>query len=105
VPEPEVEALIARVETELQATGASEVPSERIGDLVLRELKRLDDVAYIRLASVYRSFADLDELRREVEELRGQRNGGRTVSKAARRKSRVRAPRVGTDSELAPTSS
>lgn len=95
VPEAEVEALISRVETELLATGASEVPSAKIGDLVLRELKQLDDVAYIRFASVYRSFADLEDLRREIEDLRGQRTGGRVLPNVARRKGRVRVPKHG----------
>jgi transcriptional repressor NrdR len=46
------------------------VPSSAIGEAVLRELKALDEVAYIRFASVYRQFQDIDDLRREVEELR-----------------------------------
>jgi transcriptional repressor NrdR len=95
VSEAEVEALISRVEAELLATGAAEVPSAQIGDLVLRELKQLDDVAYIRFASVYRSFADLEDLRREVEELRREPDGALAMPKAARRRSRVRVPRRG----------
>ena len=46
------------------------MPSSAIGETVLRELKELDEVAYIRFASVYRQFADLDDLRRAVEGLR-----------------------------------
>jgi transcriptional repressor NrdR len=52
------------------ARGTAEVPSSAIGEGVLRELKALDEVAYIRFASVYRQFQDIDDLRREVEELR-----------------------------------
>jgi transcriptional repressor NrdR len=69
VGEREIEALVQRVEADLHALGTSEVPSSAIGESVLRHLKELDEVAYIRFASVYRQFADLDDLRREVEDL------------------------------------
>lgn len=71
VPQAEIDRIVATVETELLAIGTVEVPSTTIGEIVLRELKQLDHVAYIRFASVYRDFADLDDLRREVEVLRG----------------------------------
>ena len=71
ISEDEVEALIQRVEGQLLALGTREVPSHLIGETVLRELKALDQVAYIRFASVYREFADLEDLRREVEGLAG----------------------------------
>lgn len=70
VGEAEIEALLARVEAALLARGTAEVPSSAIGEAVLRELKALDEVAYIRFASVYRQFQDIEDLRREVEELR-----------------------------------
>jgi transcriptional repressor NrdR len=70
VGEEEIDAVLARVEAELLALGTAEVPSSVIGEAVLRELKELDEVAYIRFASVYRQFQDIDDLRREVEELR-----------------------------------
>ena len=70
VGEDEIDAVLARVEAELLALGTAEVPSSVIGEAVLRELKALDEVAYIRFASVYRQFQDIDDLRREVEELR-----------------------------------
>ncbi len=69
VGEQEIDALLARVEAELMALGTAEVPSSAIGEAVLRHLKELDQVAYIRFASVYRQFADIDDLRREVEGL------------------------------------
>ena len=50
-----------------------EVPSSAIGELVLQELKELDQVAYIRFASVYRQFADLSDMQRELETLRDDR--------------------------------
>jgi transcriptional repressor NrdR len=70
VGEDDIDALLARVESKLLAFGTAEVPSSAIGESVLRELKALDEVAYIRFASVYRQFQDIDDLRREVEELR-----------------------------------
>ena len=72
VGEEELNGLINRIESELLALGTTEVPSSVIGELVLRELKELDHVAYIRFASVYRQFADIEDLRREVEELTGR---------------------------------
>ena len=50
--------------------GLREVPSSRIGELVMRELKKLDKVAYIRFASVYRSFEDIDDFKTLVDEVR-----------------------------------
>ena len=73
VGEQEIENLVGRIETQLLARGTSEVPSSLIGELVLQELKDLDQVAYIRFASVYRQFADLSDLEREVETLRDGR--------------------------------
>jgi transcriptional repressor NrdR len=70
VGEEAIAALLARIESNLLALGTAEVPSSAIGEAVLRELKALDEVAYIRFASVYRQFRDIDDLRREVEGLR-----------------------------------
>ncbi len=75
VGEEQIDALLQRVEAALLALGTREVPSSAIGEAVLRELKDLDEVAYIRFASVYRQFADLEDLRREVEELRPAARG------------------------------
>lgn len=69
VGEKEVDALIQRVEGKLLALGLEEVPSQVVGETVLNELKSLDQIAYIRFASVYRSFADLEDVRREMEGL------------------------------------
>jgi transcriptional repressor NrdR len=70
VGEREIDALVQRVEADLLAMGTPEVPSTAIGEAVLRHLKELDQVAYIRFASVYREFADIEELHRELEGLR-----------------------------------
>jgi transcriptional repressor NrdR len=70
VGEEAIDALLTQVEADLLALGTAEVPSSAIGESVLRELKALDELAYIRFASVYRQFQDIEDLRREVEELR-----------------------------------
>ena len=65
----QIDSAIERIEEKLLATGAREVPSARLGELVMRELKKLDKVAYVRFASVYRSFEDIDEFRALVDEV------------------------------------
>jgi transcriptional repressor NrdR len=69
LPAGAVEAVADAVEAALRARGAPEVPSQDIGELVMDHLRELDHIAYIRFASVYRSFADLEELQRELERL------------------------------------
>lgn len=64
-----LEQLVNDVETALMARDDQEVPSPVIGDLVMAQLRDLDEVAYIRFASVYRSFGDLGKLREAVDEL------------------------------------
>ncbi|MGH8373210.1 MAG: transcriptional regulator NrdR [Gammaproteobacteria bacterium] len=64
-----VEAAIARIVHRLQVTGEREVRSLQVGELVMEELRQLDEVAYVRFASVYRSFQDANEFREEVERL------------------------------------
>ena len=66
----QIDSAIERIEEKLLATGAREVPSARLGELVMRELKKLDKVAYVRFASEYRSFEDIDEFRALVDEVR-----------------------------------
>jgi len=62
----QVDAAIERIQDKLLASGSREVPSTRIGELVMRELKRMDKVAYVRFASVYREFEDVDEFRQLI---------------------------------------
>ena len=64
-----VDAAIARIEEKLLSLGVREVASERIGELVMRELKRIDKIAYVRFASVYREFQDVDEFAEAIEEV------------------------------------
>ena len=66
----QVDYAIERIEEKLLGLSAREVPSTRIGELVMRELKKLDKVAYIRFASVYRSFEDIDDFKTLVDEVR-----------------------------------
>ena len=66
----QVDAALGRIEDKLLATGANELPSAKIGEMVMRELKKLDKVAYVRFASVYRSFEDIDEFKTLVDEVR-----------------------------------
>lgn len=65
-----VEAALARVTHRLQTMGEREIPSRRIGDLVMEELRALDEVAYVRYASVYRSFQDVESFQEEIRRLR-----------------------------------
>ncbi len=66
----QIDSAIERIEEKLLNLGQREIFSSRIGELVMRELKKLDKVAYIRFASVYRSFEDIDEFRALVDEVR-----------------------------------
>jgi|MGYP001252287914 transcriptional repressor NrdR len=65
----QIDAAIDRIQDKLMATGARELPSARLGELVMRELKRIDKVAYVRFASVYRSFEDVDEFRQLIRDI------------------------------------
>lgn len=64
-----LEAALAHIKSRLRATGEREVKSLVVGELVMAELRKLDEVAYIRFASVYRRFQDLDEFREEIDRL------------------------------------
>ena len=63
------------IEAELRASGVGEVPSSRVGALAMDRLREIDQIAYIRFASVYQSFEDLADLKREVDSLFGERDG------------------------------
>ncbi len=65
----QIDAAIERIREKLLTSGAREVPSSRLGELVMRELKRIDKVAYVRFASVYRSFEDVDEFRQLIRDI------------------------------------
>lgn len=65
----QVDSAIERIQDKLLASGAREVPSARVGELVMRELKRIDKVAYVRFASVYRQFEDVDAFRQLIRDI------------------------------------
>jgi transcriptional repressor NrdR len=69
VPADAMEAALSRIHKTLMASGDREVASRHIGELVMHELKALDQVAYVRFASVYRSFEDVNAFREEIERL------------------------------------
>ena len=66
----QIDSAVERIEEKLLNLGVREIPSSRIGELVMRELKKLDKVAYVRFASVYRSFEDVDDFKSVVDEFR-----------------------------------
>lgn len=66
----QVDSAVERIEEQLLSKAQREVATNRLGELVMRELKKLDTVAYIRFASVYRSFEDIDDFRAMVDEVR-----------------------------------
>ena len=65
----QVDAALERIQDKLLSGGAKEVASARLGELLMRELKRIDKVAYVRFASVYRSFEDVDEFRQLIRDI------------------------------------
>ncbi|AWF82758.1 transcriptional regulator NrdR [Microbulbifer sp. EKSA008] len=64
-----VESAVSQIKHALQATGERELPARAIGELVMEQLRELDQVAYVRFASVYRRFEDVSEFREEIERL------------------------------------
>jgi len=73
----QLEEVVDRIERGLQETGEKEVPSAIIGESVMKELAKLDEVAYVRFASVYRSFKDLGEFMSELKDLIQERKKGK----------------------------
>jgi len=90
-----IEEAADRIERFLQSKGDKEVASTVIGEEVMRQLYDLDKVAYVRFASVYRSFQDLDAFMRELKDLIGGRSGAeekRVRQRPSRRSARVAEP-------------
>src|SRR5579871_2477740 len=67
-----MEAALARIVHQLQVAGEREIKSRQLGDWVMDELRNLDEVAYVRFASVYRRFQDVNEFREEIERLQDE---------------------------------
>jgi transcriptional repressor NrdR len=70
VPSEAIDAAVVHICNKLRALGEREVAARMIGELVMEELRHLDEVAYVRFASVYRSFQDVDAFRDEIDRLR-----------------------------------
>ena len=75
-----IETALVHILRKAMTCGEKEIPSAQIGEMVMTELQQLDQVAYVRFASVYRSFEDIDEFRKEISKL--TRNAKRSESKA-----------------------
>ncbi|HAD10597.1 MAG TPA: transcriptional regulator NrdR [Porticoccaceae bacterium] len=76
----QIEAALSQIKRFLQSTGEREISAQIIGEKVMDQLRELDDVAYVRFASVYRSFQDLNEFRAELDRLEeesGQKGSGK----------------------------
>jgi len=69
VPSHDVDSSVRAIVNDLRKSSEREVPSRQVGELVMRELKKLDQVAYVRFASVYRKFEDMQAFREEIEKL------------------------------------
>jgi transcriptional repressor NrdR len=74
-PADAAEVAADAIEAALRSSGLSEVPSSRIGEMAMDRLRALDQIAYIRFASVYQSFEDIEQLKREVDTLLAERGG------------------------------
>ena len=74
----EIESCLNRITHELRSTGERELPSRRIGEEVMKELRKIDAVAYVRFASVYRDFQDVSEFQEEIKKLTrsGEKDNG-----------------------------
>lgn len=89
VPLARLEAIVDGIERELIDSGEKEVSAEHVGARVMDNLRALDPVAYVRFASVYRQFRDIDELRTEIDQLtrsaegRTEADAGRPLNKDA----------------------
>ena len=70
IPASQLEAIADEIETSMQESTEREIASQRIGVMVMQRLRELDEVAYVRFASVYRRFEDVDAFVRELHQLR-----------------------------------
>ena len=75
VSEEQVEATVRAVVHQLRMMAEREVPSRRVGDFVIAELRKLDHVGYVRFASVYRAFEDVADFREELDRLESEHGG------------------------------
>ena len=83
--EPErVDQMVSKIVRELESQGESEITSETIGEMVMEHLRELDDVAYVRFASVYRNFREPKDFETVLDELSSGEEGGRTSTSPAK---------------------
>ena len=75
VPRAQVDEALSRINHKVRTLGDREVPARVVGELVMEELRQLDEVAYVRFASVYRHFEDVEAFHEEIRKLRDQREG------------------------------
>ena len=85
VPRPQVDEALSRIAHKVRAQGDREVPSRVIGELVMEELRQLDEVAYVRFASVYRHFEDVEAFHEEIRKLRGGQREGNQPAREPKR--------------------
>jgi transcriptional repressor NrdR len=69
VPQEKIKKMINKIEEQIRKSGKKEIKSSAVGEIVMKELKRVDNIAYIRFASVYRQFKDIKEFKQELKEL------------------------------------
>jgi transcriptional repressor NrdR len=93
VPRAQVDEASSRIAHKVRSLGDREVPARVIGELVMEELRQLDEVAYVRFASVYRHFEDVEAFHEEIRKLRDQRD----VSPPAREPKRAAKPQPAPD--------
>jgi transcriptional repressor NrdR len=77
----QIEALVSELERGIQEAGEKEIPSSQIGEEVMRRLPELDEVAYVRFASVYRSFRDIAEFMTELKDIIEEKSSSKKVKK------------------------
>lgn len=84
VPREQVDEAVSRIVLRVRRQGEREVPSRTVGELVMDELRQLDEVAYVRFASVYRHFEDVEAFHAEIERLRSLRAGPKRAGRRTR---------------------
>lgn len=83
IPVGELEAIVDDIENELYKLGKAEIETRIIGEMLMERLRKLDDIAYLRFASVYRSYPDIQAMRQELDELIQRDTNGKTASKTS----------------------
>ena len=84
VPMDDIEKIVSDIEKGLSNLMLKEMDSSIIGEYVIEHLREIDDVAYVRFASVYRQFTDAESFRKEIEKLLGDEKNGRKVGRAVK---------------------